>query len=189
MTRALCTGVGIFACLACGGVLEDEQHALDASDHAVLVEVADLQSEFPATVFDPTKETWSKVKSFGSWELEYGYESDDFAVSSLVFVEDTPDDASWVMWGFGIAPAMLESEGITFDQDDSLVSGGDEKKCGVLRTDGNPVGNLCLVRDGSIAIALVMVGGYYDTPGGLDVILGAPRAALVGYTPKPSPLP
>lgn len=176
------------ASLACSG-LGDQEHALDPSDHAVLLEMRDLQSEFPQIAIDPQKETWSKVKSMGTWELDYAYEADDFVLTSMVFVENTADDASWVLWGLGLAPAMMENEGIEFREDASLLTLGDERQCGVLLTDSQPTGNLCSVRDGSVAMAIVMIGGYFDQPGSLDPIFGPVLASASGYTPKASPLP
>ena len=54
MRRWMAAGVVGVTSLACGGAFEETQHALDAGDHAVLVEIADLKGEFPSLVVDPT---------------------------------------------------------------------------------------------------------------------------------------
>ncbi|MCB9677344.1 MAG: hypothetical protein H6737_19705 [Alphaproteobacteria bacterium] len=189
MRRWMAAGVVGVTSLACGGAFEETQHALDAGDHAVLVEIADLKGEFPSLVVDPTAEEWSKVKSMGTWELEYQYETDDFVLSSFVFLEESPDDASWVFWGLGLAPAMMENEGIEFVVDDGLLTLGDERSCGLLRSEGAVAGNLCSVRDGSVVMAIVLVGGYFDQPGDLDRILASALSAAKTHAPKESPLP
>jgi hypothetical protein len=189
MRRWFCGLTVLGTGLACGGAFQEQEHALDASDHAVLIEIADLQAEFPTVAVDPTKESWSKVKALGTWELEYTYEADDFMLTSMVFLEETADDASWVMWGLDFAPAMLENEGIAFVEDGDLVTLGDEESCGLLEAEGTTVGNLCVVRDGGTVIALIVVGGFFDQPGDLDRILSPALAATKGYTPQPSPIP
>jgi hypothetical protein len=182
-------GLGsVLLALACGG-LGPTGHALDASDHAVLVEVGELVAVFPTVVVDPAKQTWSKSHSFGSWDLEYEYETDDFYLSTLVFVEDDPAEASTTMWALGLAPGMLDAYDVQFEASADLCSLGEERKCGLLRKDGLPVGNLCTLRQGGAVMMFVLVGGYVEGPGELDAVLGGPVAALNGYSPKSSPLP
>jgi len=175
--------------LACGGAFEDQQHALDASDHAVLVEIDDLRSDFPSVSFDPGAQTWSKIESMGSWELEYSYETEAFTVTSLVFLNDTVDEADWVLWGIGLSTSVLASEGVEFVADPALLSMGDSQNCGLLMVEGVTGGNLCMVRDGTTVIAFVLVGGYFDEPGDLDRVLGPAITASRTYVPQASPLP
>ncbi len=184
----LCIAV---ASLACGG--GSGQHALDATDHAVLIEASDVQAVFPSAgsgTIDASAETFRKEVALGSWELEYTYETDLLTVSSMAFVEDTADDASWVMWGVAMAPSFLGDE-VEFQEDSSLVTRGDEKKCGVLveKSLGIRGGNLCVVREGGFVSVLVLAGTYTDQPGGLDPLFDPVLTAAKGYTPKENPLP
>jgi hypothetical protein len=186
---ALAVGVVGAAMLACGGG-GSSLHALDASDHAVLVEASEVQALFPSVQVDPAREVYSKQIALGSWELEYTYETDEVTVSSMAFVEDTAEDASWVMWGVGMAPAFLGDE-VAFREDASLVTRGDEKQCGLLveKSIGLPGGNLCTVREGGFVAVVVLAGVYVDQAGGLDPLLDPVLTAAKGYTPKENPLP
>lgn len=188
MTRALLLLTALTLTLACAG-LGPAEHALDASDHAVLVERSDLEQALPGLSIPAGAESWSKRRSLGSWELDYTFEAEDFDLTTRVTVEGSVSEAESTMWAYGVGSSMLGALGVEYEPADDLVTVGDARSCGLLRRESVAVGNFCVVRSGASVLLFTVVGVYWRGPGELDAVLAGPVGALAGYTPVAAPLP
>lgn len=187
--KRIALGVAGLWILACSG-LAPTQHALDAADHAVLVEAAEVAAFFEGVEVDPSAEVWSKSYSLGSWDVEYTYEVEGFYVSTMVMVHESASDASTGMWAASTGMDIgAMGEDVAFVESPDLFTGGDERRCGVLMNGELAAGNYCLVRTGLVVTLFVLAGGAFEGPGELDPVLGPAVAATQGYTPTKSPLP
>lgn len=180
MKRLLLLVPAVPLVLACGGTAN---YVVDDADKAVLFTAGDLQP-YISTPVDPTLGTFEKTRDAdGSWNFEYTYSTDDLAVSTTAFVQQSATDATWVFMGFGVLDSSLAAEGITLEERPELCTLGDERKCGLLTPGGGYTGNVCAVRDGAIVTAVVFSGVYFEDPGDCDTLLGPMLTKLKTHQP------
>lgn len=111
---------------------------------------------------------WSaKVNIDGSTELEYEYEleseTDYLYIVSDVNLEATEKDArDSFKIGINAYKLGLKIGGATAEKKPNLFTLGDERYSAQIMIDGDPFGNLVVVRHGRIIHSLILMGLYFD---------------------------
>lgn len=189
MSRALAVAITLPTVLALGCASAPEKsHPVRGADHQVLVTASDFGLTPASQGVDPSRESWKKVQQGERWTLDYTFQ--DKAAQKFLFsqvqLHPSSSGASGAMLGMRWLPSVIIGKDVTFTEDQSLLSLGDQHDCHRFVLGSNPggVGAYCGVRKGTTTYMLM----YYDGAGrmeitSLDDAIRGPLTRLDAYEP------
>ncbi len=179
---------GAVACLlvACGGLMYlgatgiSNREPTDA-ERAVLITADDLAPFGAQPSKHDQREVWNTKKNFdGTLEIEYDYDpelapgdDDPLMVTSQVELAGSESDAR-ESYAILLAAYQLgfRISGVKSREQSHQMAGVDQCHFSlILNGDGDPVGNMAVLRAGKRLHGLMIVGVYFDDPATLESLL------------------
>ena len=188
--------VGVVMLFVGGGLLfiaTGKEQPVTARDHAILVDI-DMLAEWMYEEYIPEKrgETLIKTRYIdGSYDIEYEYDIPEDMnapyLSCIVTVERTISDAqtSYVaIWGGSqLGFSLLSDIEIDLVERNDLFRWGDRSRFAILKTEGEPFGNVFITRTGKYIFYIIISGVYFDNHDGISGLLSEPLSQLSSYQP------
>jgi hypothetical protein len=186
MQQARRAALCLLACVALAAC--DAQEPLTEADKALFVRVADLAVFGVGYPDAEARESFSKARQFdGAYELTYKFETASGAVRPLYIhvsatVGRNASDAALAESAekVGLLVAFRKS-GVQ----ESEVPGIKPGKLALLLKDGQPIGNLFTLREGSRTYLFVMSGLYVRNPEDWQKLIAPKLEQLARYEAKP----
>jgi len=180
-------GALFVCCLGCGGLFVIgmtgiSSRKVTAEEINYFVTTKDLRpyADIPG---DRSKcvTTSATVAIDGSLELEYEFDSSlDPDVDEVFLLQSTVDiygSESEAKEGHTLAVAAMKlglsigGASVVVEKRNDLMTLGDQQYAAILRSDGNPGGNLVVVRQGKKVFAMLIAGLYFDDRESLEDVL------------------
>ena len=161
-------------------------------DRAVIVDIHHVAEWMEDFIPQSRGERITKTRYIdGSYDIDYEFDLPDDAdapyLNCTVTVEKNSTDAMLSygsIWGGGkIGMAMFSDIEIEVVERNDLFKWGDRSRFAILKSEGEPFGNMLITRKGRHIFFLLLSGIYFDDREAIGGLLGGALSRLPAYTP------
>lgn len=159
-------------------IFTGQDEPVTAQDRAIIVDIHSLANWIENYTPSPQEESIKKTRYMdGSYDVEYEYslpdDTDGYYLACTVTVENSAEDASYNFFGFWKGFELVATGlGVNVEERNDLFQWGDHSRFAVLKTEGQPVGNMFITRTDKYIFSIILSGVYFtDTESINDLLL------------------